>query len=106
MSELAERQICLGCRKRINLLVDGFRCLDCPFFFCRPCAEYHFGRTPLDLIASNLATAAGLCEAFSLGEVNGIEHALRGYIVLNPEWHPGCGRCALPSGVESKERGR
>lgn len=45
MRELDERQICLGCKQRINLLIDGFRCLDCPFFFCRPCAEYHFGKT-------------------------------------------------------------
>ena len=36
---------CAGCRKAVDLLVDGFRCLDCPFFFCRPCAEYHFNLT-------------------------------------------------------------
>ena len=59
----------------------------------------------LDRLASNLATAAALCEAFSLGEVNGIEHALRGYIVLNPEWHPGCGRSALPSGGRPAKEG-
>ncbi len=50
MSELDEIQICLGCRKRINLLEtgiekEGFRCLDCAFYFCRPCAQYHFNLT-------------------------------------------------------------
>lgn len=40
-----QHQICLGCKKQIDLLDDGYRCLDCPFFFCRPCAEYHFGKT-------------------------------------------------------------
>lgn len=47
MNELSERQICLGCKKKINLLIDGFRCLDCQFFFCEPCARYHFGKTDI-----------------------------------------------------------
>lgn len=51
MSELSEWQVCLGCRMRINLLRDGFRCLDCPFFFCRPCAEYHFGKTDVSPVS-------------------------------------------------------
>jgi hypothetical protein len=53
-------QICLGCRKRIDLLNDGYRCLDCPFFFCHPCAEYHFGKT-------DVSPVTGLRDAISSG---------------------------------------
>lgn len=55
--ELDEMQVCLGCRKTISLLVDGYRCLDCPFFFCRPCAEYHFGKSSVSPTTGKLDRA-------------------------------------------------
>jgi hypothetical protein len=96
MQELNERQICLGCKRRINLLIDGYRCLDCPFFFCRPCAEYHFDRTPLDRLAHNFAIAGALCRAFDLGNHDGQNYVTEseGCRPAYPDWKPGCGRSA------------
>lgn len=61
MAEMDEIQICLGCRKRINMLEHdpakaGFRCLDCPFYFCRACAEYHFGKSEVRPADKELAS--------------------------------------------------
>ena len=59
---VSREQTCLGCKKRIDLLEDGFRCLDCPFFFCRACAAYHFGETDVSPVTGRQDINAPLRE--------------------------------------------
>jgi hypothetical protein len=50
----------------------------------------------LDCLASNLLTAAALCEAHRLGFDDGVGQAeeWEGYTRSNTAWHPGCGYAA------------
>ena len=35
-------RLCMGCRKPMWLSVEGFRCLECKYVYCRSCAKDHF----------------------------------------------------------------
>lgn len=71
------------------------------------CGDYWLLATRLRTLASNLSTAAGLCEAFGQGfSASSVESMTRMNAAI-VEWRPGCGRwapgCALPVMHEKEE---